>query len=297
MRSSNSRSEYRAGIATALAACFVVSLPATVSATNTVNSGGSVKTGSLSAKLLSGAVSANTPRRQSLLICDPDRPYYEISSVYYDRFRYEELGLFPRVTVEEIRPGPGYEILEAVVQVQVGLRTDSLESSVLGFDTSGQRRSFSARDDGVIAYQTLDEFRENPLGRETGFVQMQVRRFRDDAETPEVDESETGRYEAPDGFTFVDADGITDGPNSVDTHAWFFRATSTGNNDADVVYEHLATKGLFQDLIIAETPEGEQYVVDAENIDPAIVRAPEPASAALLAIAAVGLLGRPRRPR
>ena len=76
-----------------------------------------------------------------------------------------------------------------------------------------------------------------------------------------------------------------------------FQATDPAFNNADVIYEHLATRGALQDFIIGEEEDGDQYFVSAQNITPAVVVAPEPGSAALLAVATVGLLARRRRHR
>src|SRR5688500_2324370 len=90
----------------------------------------------------SGTLSTNTSIRKQQLVCDPAEPKQGSTSTLYDP---------SMVTLTGVMPGPGYNNLGFIGHVEVRLRS------------------------GNTLLQPLVAFFQNPLGTETGYVQMQYR--------------------------------------------------------------------------------------------------------------------------
>lgn len=274
-------------------ALFVAgAVPGTAEATRILQGGGSIPSGSTSAKLLKKPPANPNSSQQTKMINDPDTPpVFGSTSVFYDRENYETLG-FTRVTLESLEPGPGYEITGGYVQLQL------FERQVTEFAPQGEPPA-----DPTVVYQDLATYfathQQQPIGTETGYVQIQFRLTNPEA-AGEVNLAPLTR----EGYQLVDQDGVSPDPNSrFDTHVLNFSGTSPEFNDDEITFTHFANAdrpgepgGVPNDFFIGRDETGNLVEVLPQNISSSTVVLPEPSALGLGAVAGAALLRRRRRP-
>ena len=251
----------RLGWSVLIALGLSLGIPTNSEASRALSSG--QKIGALSAKLLKKPYSSLTDSQKYQVICDPVEPIFGSTSLRYDPYATLELGTAPRVSLEDVIPAPGYDV-GGLVQVRV----------VVG-------------ETPFLVFQALANFLENPAGTETGYAQIFFTKT-----------GTTGRMDALPDFQLIDSAGITEGPDSVDTHAFVFTQPGAAEFNVPVEFEHFATDGSMgnaADFFDAIDDQGNQFTVPAGSITPVVVQTPEPTAVALLGLAAGGTLLRRRR--
>jgi len=179
---------------------------------------------------LSGKLSSNKAIRKQQLIADPNDPDSGSESLHYN----------PNiVTVSGVNFGPGYT---GSVMVEID-------------------------NDGVRQLQDLTAFMRNPLGVETGYLQVSFN-------TPVVSglPPSHGQIAVANGYKTVDSGG----PKAVDTHALFFDYLSTVPDSAVAVYTLYADQGgrasgNRSDFLAGHDSTG-SYTVGPDGIAPITVR-------------------------
>ena len=174
----------------------------------------------------SGTLSTNTSIRKQQLVCDPAEPKQGSTSTLYDP---------SMVTLTGVMPGPGYNNLGFIGHVEVRLRS------------------------GNTLLQPLVAFFQNPLGTETGYVQMQYRLS-----------GSAGQITPPAGYAIVQEDGV----QGVDTHAFFFDFKPGVPTTANAAYKIFAANAStfstnVQDFLV--TNDGTNTRLGPESLSPAFV--------------------------
>lgn len=187
----------------------------------------------------SGKLSKNKAIRKQQLICDPESPTAGSTSVSYDP---------SVVTLSGLEFGPGY----------------------FG---SGQVEIYS---DETFLLVDIDDWLAEKFGQETGYVQVQYSEpmvIDSEATIQEIGGFDHGKIPVPTSYLTID----TDGPESVDTHAFLFDYLANVSDDAIAKYTIYADagnrpSGNEEDYLEGYDDEGNFFRVWSEGITSASVR-------------------------
>jgi hypothetical protein len=268
------RSNRKSNRAAVVAALAVVGLAPGVSFGSRALSQGK-PISSLSATLLAKPFASLNSTQRNIVICDPENPTSGSISIVYDQGVDDQGGptmsrfpsivtptlvRTPRVTLQDVRPAPGYTI-DGVVLVE--------------------------GDSGPFP-QPLSSFLKSPAGTESGYAQITFTL---------VDQGQVGQVPEPGDYTFIEHDGpqaidthfftFDYRPNVPDSTPVEYTVFGKEDGQFDTPRDTIS---------FVDDKSGMMMTAQPEDITPATVRVPEP-SAALALVALAGLAAGRRRSR
>jgi hypothetical protein len=210
----------------------------------------------------SGTLSKKPAVRQQQLICDPPEPIRGSTSVLYEA---------DKVSINDFAYGPGYGSIEgtsAMIEVRVGNET---------------------------RMQDLFLFFNQPMGTETGYLQVF---FTLNGQAGQI---------SPDGDILDEDPGPGNPGEGVDTHQFFFDELPRLGAPMPqgvfptvvatyVIYadEGNRPSGNQRDFLVGLNGNGEEFEFGPDQLQRAVVTAPEPSALALLGVAGLATLRRRR---
>lgn len=220
----------------------------------------------------SGALSRNKSIRNQQLVCDPaaassgandsgGAPVSGSTSVTYDP---------TIVSLSGLQFGPGY-VGSGLVELKGNLTADASPASPGAAGAAGPS----------VFLEPISQFMVNPLGMETGYLQVSY----------SLQSGTPGHILPPEGYTFIDSNGV----DGFDTHALSFTYLEGAPDTAAAAYTIYADPGRRPsgnkaDSLTGVGPDGKAFTLGPDQLAPAFVSGSlAPATVPLPPAACMGL--------